>query len=83
MFINTHKYHINMLFCHKIHYIFMIDAGVEPSPCFSNFLARTTFVLESLAEAKNPGQDSFWGILSLTVVNFDIKAYLIIDCDYW
>ena len=37
--------------------------GVEPSPCFSNFLARTTFVLESLPEAKNPGQDAFWGIL--------------------
>ena len=35
--------------------------GVEPSPCFSNFLARTTFVLESLLEAKNPGQDAFFG----------------------
>ena len=33
-------------------------AGVLPSPCFSNFLARTTFVLESLPEAKNPGQDA-------------------------
>ena len=39
-------------------------AGLLPSPCFSNFLARTTFVLESLPEAKNPGQDSFLGILS-------------------
>ena len=34
--------------------------GVEPSPCFSNFLARTTFVLESLLEAKNPGQDAIF-----------------------
>ena len=40
------------------------NPGVEPSPCFSNFLARTTFVLESLPEVKNPGQDAFWGILS-------------------
>ena len=35
--------------------------GVEPSPCFFIFLARTTFVLESLPEAKNPGQDAFFG----------------------
>ena len=49
--------------------------GVEPSPCFSNFLARTTFILVSLPEAKNPGQDAFLGILSLTVVILDIKAY--------
>ena len=35
-------------------------AGVLPSPCFSNFLARTTFVLESLPEAKNPGQDAIF-----------------------
>ena len=35
--------------------------GLEPSPCFYNFLARTTFVLESLLEAKNPGQDAFLG----------------------
>ena len=33
---------------------------MEPSPCFSNFLARTTFVLESLRKAKNPGQDAFF-----------------------
>ena len=26
-------------------------------PCFSKFLARTTLVLFSLPEAKNPGQD--------------------------
>ena len=32
--------------------------GVPPSPCFPIFLARTTFVLESLPEAKNPGQDA-------------------------
>ena len=50
--------------------------GLLPSPCFYNFLARTTFVLESLPEAKNPGQDAFfWGILSLTVVILEIKAY--------
>ena len=36
-------------------------AGLLPSPCFYNFLARTTFVLESLPEAKNPGQDAFFG----------------------
>jgi len=36
-------------------------AGLLPSPCFYNFLARTTFVLESLPEAKNPGQDAFLG----------------------
>ena len=35
--------------------------GVPPSPCFPIFLARTTFVLESLPEAKNPGQDAFLG----------------------
>ena len=34
--------------------------GVEPSPCFSIFLARTTFVLESLPEAKNPGQNAIF-----------------------
>merc|ERR1719430_1031236 len=52
-------------------------AGVVPSPCFSNFLARTTFVLESLPEAKNPGQDIllFLGILSLTIVILEITAY--------
>ena len=37
------------------------NAGVPPSPCFPIFLARTTFVLESLPEAKNPGQDAFLG----------------------
>ena len=36
------------------------DAGVELSPCFSIFLARTTFVLESLPEAKSPGQDAIF-----------------------
>ena len=38
-----------------------LKTGVVPSPCFSNFLARTTFVLESLPEAKNPGQDAIFG----------------------
>ena len=38
-----------------------VEAGVPPSPCFPIFLARTTFVLESLPEAKNPGQDAFLG----------------------
>ena len=37
-----------------------LGPGVEPSPCFSIFLARTTFVLESLPEAKNPGQDAIF-----------------------
>ena len=35
--------------------------GVELSPCFSNFLARTTFVLVSLSEVKIPGQDAIFG----------------------
>ena len=39
----------------------MLKTGVPPSPCISNFLARTTFVLESLPEAKNPGQDAIIG----------------------
>ena len=53
--------------CKKLHYCLLNlgEIGLEPSPCFSNFLARTTFVLESLLEAKNPGQDAFLGILSL------------------
>ena len=38
-----------------------IVAGVLPSPCFPNFLARTTFVLETSPEAKIPGQDAFLG----------------------
>ena len=63
-----------------------LDPGVEPSPCFSNFLARTTFVLESLPEAKNPGQDAFFGDFvfnSSILVILEIAAYLITDCDYW
>ena len=36
-------------------------SGVLPSPCFPNFLARTTFVLESLSEVKNPGKDAIFG----------------------
>ena len=32
-----------------------------PSPCFPNFLARTTFVLVSLSEVKIPGQDAIFG----------------------
>ena len=56
------------------------ETGVLPSPCFPNFLARTTFVLESLPEAKNPGQDAVFGDF---VVILEITAYLIIDCDYW
>ena len=39
----------------------VVSPGVPPSPCFPIFLARTTFVLESLPEAKNPGQDAFLG----------------------
>ena len=35
--------------------------GVPPSPCFSKILARTTFVLVSLPEAINPGQDATFG----------------------
>ena len=35
--------------------------GLLPSPCFPNFLARTTFVLVSLSEVKIPGQDAIFG----------------------
>ena len=49
-------------------------AGVVPSPCFSNFLARTTFVLESLREAKNPGQDAFFWDLRTC----DLRTFLLI-----
>ena len=44
------------------HYFrFMLNARVLLSPCFSNFLSRTTSVLESLPEATNPGQDAIFG----------------------
>ena len=35
--------------------------GLEPCPCFPNFLARTTFVLVFLWETKIPGQDAIFG----------------------
>ena len=53
--------------------------GVEPSPCFSNFLARTTFVLESLREAKNPGQDAFFWDLRSFLSNFWGFTHFIVD----
>ena len=37
---------------------------------FSNFLARITFVLESLPEAKNPGQDAIFGDFVFISSNF-------------
>ena len=37
------------------------ETGLLPSPCFPNFLARTTFVLVSLSEVKIPGQDAIFG----------------------
>ena len=40
---------------------FHLSSGLEPSPCFYNFLARTTFVLESLLEAKILARMLFWG----------------------
>ena len=46
-----------------------LRTGVLPSPCFPNFLARTTFVLESLPEAKNPGQDAYFGDFVFTSSN--------------
>ena len=49
------------LFLEKLCWHGMFSSGVPPSPCFPIFLARTTFVLESLPEAKNPGQDAFLG----------------------
>ena len=39
----------------------VLDSGMLLFPCFSKFLARTTFVLESLSEAKNLGQDAILG----------------------
>ena len=45
-----------------------VVSGVEPSPCFSIFLARTTFVLESLPEAKNPGQDAIFEDFSKNIL---------------
>ena len=44
-----------------------MQTGVLPSPCFPNFLARTTFVLVSLSEVKIPGQDAILGDFVLTV----------------
>ena len=45
----------------EVSHFLISQTGVPPSPCFPIFLARTTFVLESLPEAKNPGQDAFLG----------------------
>ena len=39
----------------------VLQSGVELGPCFSKILARTTFVLVSLPEAENPGQDAIYG----------------------
>ena len=44
-------------------------------PCFSKFLARTTFVLESLPEAKNLGQDIILGDLCTLLSNFVIFTF--------
>ena len=46
-----------------------IKAGLLPSPCFPNFLARTTFVLVSLSEVKIPGQDAIFGDFVFTSSN--------------
>ena len=43
--------------------------GVLPSPCFPIFLARTTFVLESLPEVKNPGEDATFGDFLFNSIN--------------
>ena len=59
---------------------------MEPSPCFSYFLARTTFVLESLREAKNPGQDAFFGDLRTFLSNFvatDSKRTFVKILNFW
>ena len=45
-------------------------AGMLLCPCFSKFLARTTFVLESLPEAKNLSQDIILGDLCTLFVKF-------------
>ena len=54
-----------------------LSPRVLPRPRFPKILARTTFVPESLPEAKNPGQDAFFQGLSLKVVIPDITVYLI------
>ena len=46
-----------------------IVAVVLPSPCFPNFLARTTFVLETSPEAKIPGQDAFLGATDIKQIS--------------
>ena len=56
---------------------------MEPSPCFSNFLARTTFVLESLREAKNPGQDAFFGDLRTFLSNFVATGIYALLLKFW
>ena len=50
-----------MFFMSEQQYQMKYRPGVPPSPCFSKILARTTFVLVSLPEAKNPGQDAIFG----------------------
>ena len=63
-----------------------IMTGVVLRPCFSKILARTTFVLESLSEAKNPGQDAFLGDFvfgsSELMINHN-TVYLISNSHYW
>ena len=51
--------------------------GVLPRPCFPKILARTTFVFESLPEAKNPGQDAIYGDFVVKSSNSCYTAYLI------
>ena len=54
-----------------------LRTGAELRPCFSKILARTTFVLESLCEAKYPGQDAF-------LADFVFRSSeLMINSDYW
>ena len=43
--------------------------GLEPCPCFPNFLAKTTFILVSLWQTKIPGQDAIFGDFVLNSCN--------------
>ena len=62
----------NLCFLHFLLFLWMMlflfeselwhfTPGVVLGPCFYKILARTTFVLVSLPEAKNPGQDAIFG----------------------
>ena len=65
-FVLTFWFHKQTLDCRNLG---ALKAGLLPSPCFPNFLARTTFVLVSLSEVKIPGQDAIFGDFVFTSSN--------------